>query len=139
VLAVFNGPHTYISASWYEKPGVASTWNYICVHCKGNIIFRDEEGTYEAIRALTNQYEGMNNPASFSRIDETYIRENLKAITAFDIYVDTMRHVSKLSQNRTEQDQKNIITELHKRQDGQSASIAKEMETRLTDQSTQKR
>ena len=37
VLVIFNGPHTYVSASWYENPQVASTWNYMAVHAKGKI------------------------------------------------------------------------------------------------------
>src|ERR1700712_156361 len=42
VLAVFTGPHTYVSASWYTNKQVASTWNYISVHEKGTLQFLDE-------------------------------------------------------------------------------------------------
>ena len=46
VLVIFNGPHTYISASWYATPAVASTWNYITVHAKGKIKFTDEKEVF---------------------------------------------------------------------------------------------
>ena len=36
VLAVFTGPHVYVSATWYDDPHQASTWNYMSVHAKGN-------------------------------------------------------------------------------------------------------
>ena len=39
VLAVFTGPHVYVSGTWYDDPHQASTWNYMSVHSKGNIRF----------------------------------------------------------------------------------------------------
>ncbi|MBL7934062.1 MAG: FMN-binding negative transcriptional regulator, partial [Bacteroidia bacterium] len=43
-LAVFTGPHTYVSASWYTNPQIGSTWNYMSVHISGNMrIMSDEE------------------------------------------------------------------------------------------------
>ena len=58
ILVLFTGPHCYVSAGWYSNPQTASTWNYMAVHAKGKIIFTDDEGTYEAIKAVTNKYEG---------------------------------------------------------------------------------
>ena len=43
VLAIFNGPHGYVSASWYSTPALASTWNYMTVNARGQISFLDEE------------------------------------------------------------------------------------------------
>ena len=64
VLVIFNGPHTYVSASWYTTPEVASTWNYITVHAKGKIVFTDDEDTYNIIKSITNRYEGTETAAS---------------------------------------------------------------------------
>src|ERR1700712_1365723 len=36
VLAIFPGPHSYISSSWYDHENVP-TWNYIAVHVYGKI------------------------------------------------------------------------------------------------------
>src|SRR4051812_34065667 len=42
VLVIFNGPHCFVSADWYNNKTVGSTWNYITVHAKGKITFTDE-------------------------------------------------------------------------------------------------
>jgi len=49
VLVIFNGPHCHVSASWYTNPAMGSTWNYMVVHAKGKMSFKDEEGTYNAV------------------------------------------------------------------------------------------
>ncbi|MFT3908638.1 MAG: FMN-binding negative transcriptional regulator [Ferruginibacter sp.] len=127
VLVVFNGPHTYVSASWYTKKDVASTWNYITVHAKGKIKFTDEAGTYKAIKALTNKYEGTGTPASFDKLPQEYIDRLIKAIVGFEIEVVSFDNVFKLSQNHTDETRKSIVEHLHQRGDVQSGNIAKEM------------
>jgi transcriptional regulator len=133
VLVVFTGPHCYVSASWYTNPQTASTWNYMTVHAKGRIIFTDEEGTYNAIRSLTNKYEGLETAAAFNKMPKEYILPMLKAIIGFTIEVESLENTFKLSQNRDEASKKNIIEQLKKRGDYNSAAIANEME-KLNDQ-----
>ena len=128
VLVVFNGPHTYVSASWYTKPDVASTWNYITVHAKGKIKFTDEAGTYKAIKAITNKYEGTGTAASFDKLPEEYVQRLIKAIVGFEIEVVSFENVFKLSQNHNDETRKSIVDHLHQRGDEQSGGIAKEME-----------
>ena len=48
VLAVFTGPHTYVSASWYSNKSTASTWNYMSVHARGSLRFLDGPALLEA-------------------------------------------------------------------------------------------
>ncbi|CAN5654939.1 protease synthase/sporulation negative transcriptional regulator PaiB [soil metagenome] len=127
VLVIFNGPHTYVSASWYDNPQVASTWNYITVHAKGKIKFTDEEGTYEAIKAVTNKYEGTESAAAFDKMPKEYVMKMIKAIVGFSIEVDSFDNVFKLSQNRDESTKKNIMAHLKQRGDEHSAAIANEM------------
>lgn len=131
VLVIFNGPHTYVSASWYEKKDTASTWNYITVHAKGKIRFTDEAGTYKAIKAVTDKYEGTETAAAFDKLPKDYIEKLVKAIVGFEIEVESFDNVFKLSQNHTEETRNNIITELNKRGDEQSLAIAKEMKKLL--------
>ena len=66
VQVIFKGPHCYVSARWYNNPQSTSTWNYMTVYVKGNIIFTDDEGTYAAIKAITNKYEGTETKAAFN-------------------------------------------------------------------------
>jgi transcriptional regulator len=128
VLVVFTGPHCYVSASWYTNPQTASTWNYMTVHAKGKIIFTDEEGTYNAIKSLTNKYEGLETAAAFNKMPKEYITPMLKAIIGFTIEVESLENTFKLSQNRDAASQKNIIEQLKKRGDENSVAIASEME-----------
>jgi transcriptional regulator len=130
VLVIFNGPHCYVSASWYTNALQGSTWNYMTVHAKGKIKFTDEQGTYNAVKAITNKYEGANAAGSFANIPQTYIDQMVKAIVGFTIEVQSLENVFKLSQNRDEQSKKTIIENLIKRGDENSIKIAKEMEKR---------
>ncbi|EQD45419.1 Negative transcriptional regulator [mine drainage metagenome] len=63
VLAVFQGPHAYVSPSWYSSPGVP-TWNYAVVHLYGKASLIENEAELEAlIERLTTAYESpMPNP-----------------------------------------------------------------------------
>lgn len=128
VLVIFTGPHCYVSASCYTNPQSASTWNYMAVHAKGKIIFTDEKGTYEAIKSLTNKYEGTATVAAFDNMSEAYIGQMLKAIVGFNIEVEKIDHVFKLSQNKSSSEQLNIIEQLKQRGDENSRLIALEME-----------
>ncbi|MEP7141568.1 MAG: FMN-binding negative transcriptional regulator [Ferruginibacter sp.] len=130
VLVVFNGPHTYVSASWYANPIVASTWNYIAVHAKGKIRFTDEEGTYQAIKAVTNKYEGTETAASFDKLPHEYVMRLIKAIVGFSIEVESFDNVFKLSQNHGEETRQSIKAHLKEKGDEHSVAIAKEMEKR---------
>ena len=127
VLVVFNGPHTYISASWYTKKDVASTWNYITVHAKGKIKFTDEAGTYKAIKAVTDKYEGTETEAAFDKLSKAYVDKLIKAIIGFEIEVVSFDNVFKLSQNHNEETRESIMNHLYQLGDEQSAKIADEM------------
>ena len=127
VLVIFNGPHTYVSASWYSQPQVASTWNYMAVHARGKIQFTDEEGTLHAIRSITNQYEGTDSPASFDQLPKEYVNKMLHAIVGFSIEVTSLGNVFKLSQNHTASTRESIATHLQEKGDAHSMAIAREM------------
>jgi transcriptional regulator len=128
VLVIFNGPHCYVSASWYNNPQSASTWNYMTVHAKGKITFTDDNGTYEAIKAVTNKYEGTATAAAFSTMAKEYTNKMLQAIIGFTIEVEKLNNVFKLSQNKSNNEQFNIIEQLKKRGDENSVLIAQEIQ-----------
>ena len=133
VLVVFTGAHCYVSASWYANPQTASTWNYMAVHAKGKIKFTDENGTYEAIKAVTNKYEGAETIAAFNNMPKEYTMQHIKAILGFTIEVESIENVFKLSQNKTEEEKRNIIAKLRERnRNDDDLQIANEIEKRLT-------
>jgi transcriptional regulator len=132
VLVIFTGAHCYVSASWYANPQSASTWNYMTVHAKGKIKFTDEAGTYEAIKAVTNKYEGQETIAAFNNMPKEYVAQHLKAIVGFYIEVESVENVFKLSQNKMREEQVHIINNLRKRNSSDNdLIIANEIEKRI--------
>ena len=133
VLVLFTGPHCYVSASWYNNPQTASTWNYMTVHAKGKIIFTDDDGTYEAVKSITNKYEGTATKAAFNNIPKEYVLPLIKAIVGFSIEIEKLENVFKLSQNKKYDEQLNIITQLRARNSNyDDLQIAGEIEKRLS-------
>ena len=131
VLVLFTGPHCYVSAGWYNNPNTASTWNYMTVHARGKIIFTGEKGTYEAVKSVTNKYEGTETKAAFNNMPQEYVKPLLKAIVGFCIEIETIENVFKLSQNKTREEKENIIKHLINRNEKDDMMIAKEIEKRL--------
>jgi transcriptional regulator len=129
VLALFTGPHTYVSASWYSDPQQGSTWNYMTVHAKGEITFLPDEELPGLLNELTSYYEKEDSPASFKHISEEYISRMVKAIVAFEIKVTGIEHVFKLSQNRDQQSFENILEKLFSG-DADARAVANEMRKR---------
>ena len=130
VLAVFTGPHTYVSATWYTKP-VGSTWNYMSVHANGNIRFGDTDELISILKRLTLYYEN-NNAASatvFDNLPAEYTERMMKAIVPFEIEITDLQHVFKLSQDRDEKSYDNIIQQLKQKNDD-AKTIAAIMEKR---------
>jgi transcriptional regulator len=132
VLVLFTGPHCFISASWYTDPLVGSTWNYMTVHAKGRMSFMDEAGTRDAVKKVSDKFEGTHSQGAFDQLPEGYISQMMKAIVGFSIEVESLDNVFKLSQNRDVASQKNIIEQLKQRGDDHSVMIAEEMQRRLT-------
>jgi transcriptional regulator len=131
VLVIFTGPHCYVSASWYVKKEVASTWNYIDVHAHGAIKFTNEEQTKKIIKNLTTKYEGTESLAAFNKLPGEYVNRLVKAIIGFTIEVSTVENVFKLSQNHDAKTRENIIENLMSRSDADSNTIAMEMKKRF--------
>jgi transcriptional regulator len=133
VLVIFNGPHCYVSASWYEKKDVASTWNYIDVQAQGKIKFYDSERTKEIIHDLTNRFEPAESDAAFNKLPGEYVDRLLNAIIGFTIEISNIENVFKLSQNHNLQIRQNIIGKLSRSKEANANAIALEMNKRLPD------
>ncbi len=131
VLCVFTGPHTYVSATLYSDPHQASTWNYMSVHVKGRIHFLDEQGLIDILRKTTLHFENNNAASStvFDNLPGEYTTRLMKAIVAFEVEIDEIDHVFKISQNQDKESYQSIIHEL-KSQDASASAIADEMEKR---------
>lgn len=128
VLAVFNGPHSYISSSWYETKDSVPTWNYVAVHVKGFIeLMEDEEEIRLSLHHLIDKYEVPNSSYVVNAVDPKYMNGLLKGIVPFKIRISSVEATAKLSQGHSKERQKLVIDELLKRNDSFDKEIAKLM------------
>lgn len=111
VLITLEGPHDYISPSWYEGAGVP-TWNYQALHIYGACtVFNDSERLAQLVNTLTEKYE-----SKFEKPwKPEYKATMLGAIAGIEISINEIQCKYKLSQNRSEQDQKNVALQLKRK------------------------
>jgi transcriptional regulator len=131
VLCVFTGHHTYVSGGWYADPHQASTCNYMSVHVKGQMRFLDEQGLIDILKKTTLHFENNNHssPTVFDNLPDDYRNRLMKAIVAFEVEVEDIDNVFKLSQNRDKESYHNIINQLSTG-DADAKTIAEEMKKR---------
>jgi transcriptional regulator len=126
VLAIFSGPHSYISSSWYDHENVP-TWNYIAVHVYGKIKVLNLEETINSLKKLTDKYEvNSKNPVRVEDFSNKTMMQS-RAIIGFEIEITNIEAKKKLSQNRDDKNYQNIISELEKTKKFNEISVAKEM------------
>lgn len=130
-LVVFTGHNTYVSATWYSNPNMASTWNYMSVHVKGKMKFLDDAGLEEVLQMTSLHFENYNeqSPTVYANLPQDFKKNVLHMIVAFEIEISEMDTVFKLSQDRDAVSYRNIIQKL-KTQSEDAKVIAAEMEKR---------
>jgi transcriptional regulator len=132
VLAIFSGPHTYISPRWYAGGPSVPTWNYVDVHAYGTVrLIEDREWLHRLLRRLAERHEA-GNPAPWRIEDlpEAYLEGMLSGIIGLDIAVSRLEGKFKLSQNRPAADHPCIIAALEQSDDENSLAVAKLMRER---------
>lgn len=129
VLAVFNGPNTYISSSWYQNEDVP-TWDYIAVHIYGKVKLIKGKVLLNALKKLVNKYEqNSKNPVNIEKMSENTLKQ-INGIVGFYININDIQAAYKLSQNRDDKDLQNIIDQLDKIGTSNTMEIAKEIKKR---------
>ncbi|MCB0835158.1 MAG: FMN-binding negative transcriptional regulator [Bacteroidetes bacterium] len=129
ILAIFHGPHTYISSSWYDHINVP-TWNYQAVHVYGKARKLTSEESSEALIELVHTYEkNVKDGLDWENLPPEVVG-SLKGIIGFEIMVEKIEAKSKLSQNRKDSDYFNIISQLKKSGHPMDNEVAIEMEKR---------
>lgn len=127
VLAIFQGPHHYISSSWYNHVNVP-TWNYLAVHVYGTLTLSDDATVREHLRRMVHKYEAISDkPVSLETMPEPFVKKEMKGLVGFEIAIDKIEGNWKLSQNRDDENYKNIIAELEKLSTQQAKEVSGEM------------
>ncbi len=124
-LLIFQGPHTYISARWYNHVNVP-TWDYMMVHLYGKVRAVEGDELYRLLSGLVKKHE----PHSSYRLEslpQDFVEKEMKGVTGFSMDVERIDASYKLSQNRNDEDYANVVRQLEKRQDDYSHAIASAM------------
>ncbi len=132
VLAIFSGPHAYISPSWYADGPSVPTWNYVDVHAYGTVrLIEDGDWLRQLLHRLADRHEAGNPvPWRVEDLPEAYIEGMLKGIIGLDIAVTRLEGKFKLSQNRPAADRPRVITALERGGDESSVAVARLMRKR---------
>ena len=132
VLAIFHGPHAYISPQWYETGPAVPTWNYIDVHAYGTVrLVDDVDWLRELLRRLSERHEARNpTPWRMQDLPEPYLKGMLKGIIGLDIAVTRLEGKYKLSQNRPAADRPRVIVALEAQNGEDAHAIARLMRER---------
>lgn len=127
VLLIFQGPHAYISSTWYTVEEVP-TWDYLAVHAYGTarILTRDELKL--DLDKLLNRYEShRENGRLWHTFDPELLESEMKGIVGFEIEITSIEAAAKMSQNRKDDDYKRIVMELEKSNEQEETKVAQWM------------
>ena len=131
-LAVFAGPHAYISPGWYQAGPAVPTWNYASVHAYGAARrITDPDWLRDLVGRLSQRHEAREaTPWRMAELPEPYVASMLTGIIGLEIAVSRLEGKFKLSQNRPAADRPRIIAALEQREDADSRGVAQLMRER---------
>jgi transcriptional regulator len=124
-LAVFSGPHAYVSPSWYLSADQVPTWNYTVVHAYGTARLVDEARTLEILAAMVERYEaGSPAPWRIDQLSDGYAAKLARALVAFELPIARLEGKWKLGQNRLPADREAAAAALAERSPDEQAIAA---------------
>ena len=128
-MAMFWGPHAYVSPSWYKSEKMVPTWNYVTVHAYGKpTLLPDPDDAADVLARLLGVYESeATGPWSMDRLPDEFIEKQLRGIVAFEMPIDRLEGKFKLSQNRSPADREGVIKGLRATGDPGSLEVARLM------------
>ena len=128
VLAIFMGPHAYVSPSWYNHRNVP-TWNYKAVHVYGKARILNSDELKAALSKMMDRYENLHaeKPMKMEDAPADMLQKDINGLVAFEIKIDRIEAASKLSQNRDAESYQSVIDHLKISEAYDSKQIAEEM------------
>lgn len=125
VLAIFSGPHAYISPTWYAADHVVPTWNYVAVHVYGTLrLVQDEAALARILQDFVAFYEAaLPRPWQFDSTSD-YSKKLLKAVAGFRIEITRIEGKWKLNQNRPPEQRERVVQQLQSLPEENARAIA---------------
>ncbi|MCG6872088.1 MAG: FMN-binding negative transcriptional regulator [Gammaproteobacteria bacterium] len=117
-LAVFSGPHAYISPRWYTNPSQVPTWNYLAVHVHGELEWLQANETQSLLDELTAFHEqaSQKTPWTTQELSPQRLEKLMAAVAPFRLHVSEIRAKAKLGQNKSRADQEAVAAALDEAQ-----------------------
>ncbi|MFM9865243.1 MAG: FMN-binding negative transcriptional regulator [Micropepsaceae bacterium] len=110
-LAVFSGPHAYVSPTWYsDRSKNVPTWNYVAVHCTGTPVVHERE-VHAHLDQMVGRYEA-DDGWSFSELAPQMQETMPRGIVTFRMEISRIEGKAKLSQNKPREERVRVIEEL---------------------------
>jgi len=128
ILVVFQGPHCYISPSWYETNQAVPTWNYEAVHVYGTMkMIEEPTELLGLLRKMVEKYESPSSTYTLNDVDPAYMNGLSKGIIGFKIDISKMEGKQKISQNHSVERQQLVIEKLEQTSRENETKIAELM------------
>lgn len=117
-VAIFSGPHHYISPRWYHHKPAVPTWNYVAIHVHGSIHWLDNETTIKVLNhtILDQELELIDDDV----MPREYVNKLLNGVTGFRIEIKKIDAKAKLGQHRKLEDQTSVCQALSQKSSGSS-------------------
>lgn len=128
-VAIFQGPHHYISPAWYaHQESAVPTWNCAVAHCHGRPVILSEPDEIDALLDLTVRHFESHQPNPWTPRLTSEALANLRGeIVAFRMPIHTIEAKFKLSQNRKETDRHGVISALTQSESQEAQALARLM------------
>lgn len=128
-LVAFQGPHTYVSPSWYQEQPAVPTWNYVAVHAHGTPALLDDGELRALLGELVAVHERrLARPWSMAELPEAYVTRMLAGIVGIRVKIERLEGKLKLSQNRRPEDRRRVADQLRASDDAQALDVARWMD-----------
>lgn len=127
-LAVFSGPHAYISPSWYTSTPNVPTWNYVSVHAKGTLSLLDDDELLKAMDDLMMAFEPDYNRATLDDALVDYQQKLIRGIVGIKMKVTSLQGARKLGQHKKIADMAGVSQGLKASGDHESLALLEYMQ-----------
>lgn len=125
-LVIFQGPHAFISPSWYTNRLTFPTWNYTAIHVQGAPeVVEDTDAIYAVLQRTVATYDTpLGGEWAFEAMPQELTTSRLKAIAAVRIPIARIEGKMKLNQDKSMDDRRGVIAALERQGDAQGLAIA---------------
>lgn len=133
-LAIFQGPHAFVTPSWYVKQSTFPTWNYTAIHARGSPrIIEGRMAVHAVLRRTVAHYDTpLGGNWNFDAMPFDHMAPRLDMIAAVEIPVRVLEGKFKLNQDRSEDDRRGVIAALEALGEPQGVAVAALMRGALT-------